>query len=76
MGRCWDIGIPTFNKLKSFVEDDEKNTSLDDESSQDLKIIITSFLKECIQSGGDFQKFYEQLNDNEKKTIATTMCWL
>lgn len=66
-----DVGVANFNKLKSYVDEDNVKSSLNDESSQDLKAVLTNFLKECIQANTEkFGGYYEQLNDQEKKILT------
>lgn len=68
-----DVGVPNFEKLKSYVnEDDSDNDGIDDQNNDDgLKNILIQFFKECTQKNlGDFQKYYELLEDDEKKIIV------
>lgn len=69
-----DIGVPNFEKLKSYVDEDDEDQESDDYDDQGndvgIKNILTQFFKECtVKNLGNFQKFYELLSEDEKKTI-------
>lgn len=67
-----DVGVPNFDKLKSYVNEDESdNEEIEGQNNDDgLKNILIQFFKECTQKNlGDFQKYYELLDDEEKKII-------
>lgn len=63
-----DIGVPNYEKLKSYVEDEEEQESpLDD----GLKSLLVQFFKECVSKNlGGFQTFYDQLSDDEKRILT------
>ncbi|CAH6718962.1 importin subunit beta-5 [[Candida] jaroonii] len=63
-----DIGVPNYEKLKSYVEDEEEQESpLDD----GLKSLLVQFFKECVSKNlGGFQAFYDQLSDDEKRILT------
>ncbi|CUM65371.1 uncharacterized protein PRCAT00003007001 [Priceomyces carsonii] len=67
-----DIGVPNYEKLKSYVDSDEEGDEHDDQNGDgSLKEILIEFFKECVTKNlGSFQYFYTQLNDNEKKIIT------
>ena len=65
-----DIGVPNYEKLKSYIDDGNRANKLrgDDES---LKELLVQFFKECAgENLGGFGKYYEQLSDGEKKIIT------
>ncbi|KAK7677550.1 hypothetical protein QCA50_019459 [Cerrena zonata] len=63
-----DIGVPNYEKLKSYVDEEEEEGLNADE---DLKNILILFFKECLSKNlGHFQTFYEMLDDDEKKIIT------
>lgn len=63
-----DIGVPNYEKLKSYVEDEKQETD------EGLKNLLIQFFRECtVKNLGNFQTFYEQLNDEEKKTITENL---
>lgn len=63
-----DIGIPNYEKLKSYAESDDEEEGSSDE---DLKNLLVHFFKECTSKNmGNFLSHYEQLDDGEKKVIA------
>lgn len=65
-----DIGVPDYDKLKSYVdsdEEEEEESPLDD----DLRQLLIHFFKECTSKNlGNFQKYYSQLSDHEKTIIT------
>ncbi|KAF6069147.1 hypothetical protein FOB64_003495 [Candida albicans] len=64
-----DIGVPNFEKLKSYINDDEKH-----EADEGLKNLLTQFFRECTAKNlGDFQRYYEELSDDEKKVITENL---
>lgn len=67
-----DIGVPNFDKLKSYVDSDAEDEEHDDQNgNEDLKIILSQFFKECTTKNlGNFSKYYELLDDEEKKVIS------
>lgn len=67
-----DIGVPSIDKLKSYVDSDEVEDLYEDQENDDsLKNILVLFFKECIGKNlGDFQMLYNQLNEDEKKVLA------
>ncbi|ABN68727.2 predicted protein [Scheffersomyces stipitis CBS 6054] len=67
-----DIGVPNFEKLKSYVDSDREDDDLDDQKGDEgLKNILSQFFKECTGKNlGHFSKFYEMLSDEEKKVIS------
>lgn len=67
-----DLGIPTYNKLREYVDSDDSDT--EDSSPNDglLVTIITLFLKECASKNlGNFLQYYDQLSDGEKEALVT-----
>lgn len=63
-----DIGVPNYEKLKSYVDEEEEEGLNADE---DLKNILILFFKECLSKNlGHFQTFYEMLDDDEKKIVT------
>ncbi|EGW30210.1 uncharacterized protein SPAPADRAFT_53032 [Spathaspora passalidarum NRRL Y-27907] len=66
-----DIGVPNFEKLKSYVDSDAEG---DRDSDESLKHLLIQFLRECtVKDLGHFRKYYEELNDQEKKTITENL---
>lgn len=64
-----DIGVPNFEKLKSYINDDKKH-----ETDEGLKNLLTQFFRECTAKNlGDFQRYYEELSDDEKKVITENL---
>ncbi|KAK6455890.1 armadillo-type protein [Scheffersomyces xylosifermentans] len=67
-----DIGVPNFEKLKSYVDSDNDDEDYEDQKGDEgLKNILVQFFKECTAKNlGHFQKYYEMLSDDEKKIIS------
>ena len=67
-----DIGVPSIDKLKSYVDSDEEDDLYQDQNNDDaLKNILVLFFKECVGKNlGNFQMLYNQLNEDEKKILA------
>ena len=64
-----DIGVPNYDKLKSYVDSDEEDDQ--ENSHEDLKNLLVQFFKECASKNlGHFLKYYEQLSDEDKKIIT------
>ncbi|RCK65499.1 Importin subunit beta-5 [Candida viswanathii] len=64
-----DIGVPNYEKLKSYVEDDKQGTY-----DEGLKNLLIQFFRECtVKNLGNFQTYYEELSDDEKKTITENL---
>lgn len=64
-----DIGVPNYEKLKSYVMSDDE----DEPASQDsgLKEILVQFFKECLAKNlGNFREYYEKLSDDDKTIIT------
>mmetsp|Transcript_5054 Transcript_5054/g.6344 ORF Transcript_5054/g.6344 Transcript_5054/m.6344 type:complete len:1048 (-) Transcript_5054:85-3228(-) len=71
-----DIGVPNFEKLKSYVDSDNDEEYDDQKGNDDLKIILVQFFKECTAKNlGNFQKYYELLDDDEKKTLTENIAF-
>lgn len=64
-----DIGVPTFDKLQSYVDsDDDEGGQVCDEG---IKEMVIQFFKECISKNlGGFQSYYDLLSDEEKTIIS------
>ncbi|KAL6451490.1 hypothetical protein SBY92_002832 [Candida maltosa Xu316] len=63
-----DIGVPNYEKLKSYVDDEKQDTD------EGLKNLLIQFFRECtVKNLGNFQKYYEQLSDDEKKVITENL---
>lgn len=66
-----DIGVPNFEKLKSYVDSDGEDEHDGQNGNEDLKNILAQFFKECTTKNlGNFRKYYELLDDEEKRTIS------
>ncbi|KAG7663337.1 uncharacterized protein J8A68_003169 [[Candida] subhashii] len=69
-----DIGVPNFEKLKSYVEsdgEDDGGEHEDQKGDEGLKNLLVQFFKECTGKDlGHFRKYYEHLSDHEKKIIT------
>lgn len=67
-----DIGVPNYEKLKSYVDSDASDDEHDDQKGdEDLKNILVQFFKECTSKNlGNFEKYYSLLDDDEKKIIT------
>jgi hypothetical protein len=64
-----DIGVPNFEKLKSYVDSD--NEEEDAGTDESLNQMLQTIFKECtLKNLGNFRKYYEMLSDNEKKVIT------
>lgn len=62
------VGVPNFEKLQSFVDDDGDNDKPSDDS---LNQLLQTFFRECIAKNlGNFQRYYEMLSDDEKKVVT------
>lgn len=70
-----DIGVPSYDKLKSYVDSDDEGSEYDEQNGdQGLKDLLTQFFKECMTKNlGHFDKFYESMNDEEKKIITESV---
>lgn len=72
-----DIGVPNYEKLKSYVDSDNEDNDVEGQNGDDslLKILV-QFFKECISKNlNDFRSYYELLNDEEKKTITENIAF-
>lgn len=64
-----DIGVPTYDKLKSYVDSDGEEE--EQTADQSIKEMLVQFYKECLSKNlGNFQQYYEALDDEEKKVIT------
>lgn len=64
-----DIGVPNFEKLKSYVDSDDEDEPLSQDSG--IKEILVQFFKECLTKNlGNFREHYEALSDDDKKVIT------
>jgi hypothetical protein len=71
-----DIGVPNYEKLKSYVDSDHDEEYDDQKGNDDLKIILVQFFKECTAKNlGNFQKYYELLDDDEKKILTENIAF-
>lgn len=63
-----DIGIPSYDRLRSYVEDDERPVkNIDDR----LNKMLQGFFVECVaENWGGFQRYYDMLSDQDKKTLT------
>lgn len=63
-----DIGVPNYEKLKSYVDDEKQDTD------EGLKNLLIQFFRECtVKNLGNFQTYYEELSNEEKKTITENL---
>lgn len=68
-----DIGVPNYEKLKSYVDSDDENGG-DDSTDQGIKDMLVQFFRECTAKNlGNFQYYYEMLSDDEKKIITENL---
>lgn len=67
-----DIGVPTYDKLKSYVDsDNEEEDDAAPVGDQTVKEMLLQFFKECVSKNlGNFQQYYEALDDDEKKILT------
>ncbi|KAF3994189.1 hypothetical protein FT663_00159 [Candidozyma haemuli var. vulneris] len=67
-----DIGVPTYEKLKSYVDSDsEEDGDAAPVGDQTVKDMLLQFFKECVSKNlGNFQQYYEALDDDEKKILT------
>lgn len=64
-----DLGVPNFEKLKSYVDSDDEDEPLSQDSG--IKEILVQFFKECLTKNlGNFREHYEALGDDDKKIIT------
>lgn len=64
-----DIGVPNFEKLKSYVDSDDEDAAMSQD--QDIKEILIQFFKECLSKNlGNFRDYYEALDDTDKTVIT------
>lgn len=62
------IGVPNYDKLKSYVDSDDEDHGTADLSIRDMLVL---FFKECAgKNAGDFEKYYGLLGDDEKRVIT------
>lgn len=68
-----DIGVPNFDKLKSYVDSDDEDYHEDD-ADQGIKDMLVQFFKECTSKNlGNFQVYYDMLSDEEKRIITESV---
>lgn len=68
-----DIGVPNYEKLKTYVESDDEEEA-HGESDQGIKDLLVQFFKECTSKNlGNFQKYYEALDEQAKKVITESI---
>lgn len=66
-----DIGVPNYEKLKSYIDSDEEE---EDNADSGIKEILVQFFKECTSKDlGGFQQYYEAMSDDEKKVITENL---
>lgn len=71
-----DIGVPNYDKLKSYVDSDNEEEYDDQNGNEDLKNMLVQFFKECTSKNlGNFQKYYELLDDDEKKILMENIAF-
>lgn len=64
-----DLGVPNFETLKSYVDSDDEDEPLSQDSG--IKEILVQFFKECLTKNlGNFREHYEALGDDDKKIIT------
>ncbi|KAG7193363.1 uncharacterized protein KQ657_000780 [Scheffersomyces spartinae] len=70
-----DMGVPTYDKLKSYVDSDDEGSDYDEQNGdQGLKDLLSQFFKECMSKNlGHFDKFYKDMSDDEKKMITESV---
>lgn len=69
-----DIGVPNYEKLKSYVDSDDEGDHGDDSNDQGIKDMLVQFFKECTTKNlGNFQQYYEMLSDEDKKVITENL---
>lgn len=62
------IGVPNYDKLKSYVESDDEDQGTADLSIRDMLVL---FFKECAgKNAGNFEQYYGLLDDDEKRVIT------
>ncbi|AOA60917.1 Nuclear transport (karyopherin beta) [Komagataella phaffii CBS 7435] len=73
-----DVGIPSYEKLKSYIDNDE-HRGYDSDSDNDktnagdeaLKDLLKSFFRDCaVHNIGKFGELYPKLNEEEKKVLT------
>lgn len=66
-----DIGVPNYEKLKSYVDSDDEG---DEGTDQGIKEMLVQFFRECtVKNLGNFQSYYDMLTDEEKKIITENL---
>lgn len=61
-----DIGVPNYDKLKLYVDDDAEH-----DASDDLKEGLALFFRECTAKDlGGFRRYYDMLTNDEKRIIS------
>lgn len=69
-----DIGVPNYEKLKSYVESDDEGDYGDDSTDQGIKDMLVQFFRECTSKNlGNFQQYYEMLSDDEKRIVTESL---
>lgn len=68
-----DIGVPNYEKLKSYVDSEDEDAG-NDSTDQGIKDMLVQFFRECTSKNlGNFQQYYERLSDEEKRTITENL---
>lgn len=64
-----DIGVPNYEKLKQYVEEDDEAPVGNDDGS--LQQFLVNFFRECAQKNlGNFEMWYPMLSEDEKKVVT------
>lgn len=69
-----DIGVPNYDKLKSYVDSDDEDQR--DSSDEGIKDVLVQFFRECTAKNlGNFEQYYNMLSDEEKKTVMEAIAF-
>ena len=70
-----DLGVPNYAKLKSYVDSDDEDSDHEGQNGNDsLREMLIYFFRECTTKNlGHFEKYYDQLDEDEKKIITENL---
>lgn len=68
-----DIGVPNYDKLKSYVDLEDEG---DEGADQSILEMLVQFFRECAAKNlGEFEQYYDELSDKDKKVITESVAF-